>query len=126
MVPVLELIECNVLYLLEQGRLTKANSGFDYAEWREVGAPPEVMEHLFSLINDSVRGEHPNAAAQIEHLEEMYASDTEVDPLIAVVRDRPFRLSTGEPVLFVIDGNHRLYAAAKVGLDEVQVYIAAA
>ena len=85
-----------------------------------------MLEYLFSLINDSVRGEHPDAARLIEQLEEMYASDTEVDPLIAVVRDRPFRLSTGESVLFVIDGNHRLYAAAKVGLDEVQVYVAVA
>ena len=32
MVPVLELIECNVLYLVERGLLTKANSDFDYAE----------------------------------------------------------------------------------------------
>ena len=82
------------------------------------------MRSLFAYI-DSARRQIPEWAvhkARVEELEALYAAGAQVDPLIARLFDQ-MPLSSGAEIVFMLDGRHRLFAAASQGVDELDVYV---
>jgi ParB-like chromosome segregation protein Spo0J len=54
-------------------------------------------------------------------LERAFLEKGPTDPLIARSLERP--LSNGEEALFIVDGHHRLLAAAATDVAELRVYV---
>jgi hypothetical protein len=121
-VPTIQLIESAIIESIARKRLTPEM--FDYTAWRRGGAPEAPLRELFAYI-DWARRQIPKWAAhktRMEELEALYAAGAQVDPLIARLFHQ-LPLSSGDETLFVLDGRHRLFAAASQEVDELDVYV---
>lgn len=118
-VPLLELLESNFVDAV----MRKEMPADAYHDWRRRGAPEEDLRVLFAAAGEQQR-QRPEFAGElprIEMLERRYRAGEPTDPLIAVSLGQP--LSTGWDALFIVDGRHRLIAAAATGVDVLGVYI---
>lgn len=94
-----------------------------YQDWRRRGAPEAEARALFARA-DAAQRANPAFEAElpiVEALERLFAESAPIDPLIARSLEQP--LSTGDEALFIIDGRHRLLAAASTGVAELEVYV---
>jgi ParB-like chromosome segregation protein Spo0J len=67
------------------------------------------------------RDRRPQDNRLLDTLVELYAQREEVEPLVVMERERV--LSSGDEALIVIDGRHRLFAAANAGIDSLPVFV---
>jgi hypothetical protein len=58
---------------------------------------------------------------RLDNLATLYAHGDEVEPLVAIQSDRV--LSSGDNALILIDGRHRTFAAAHVGVERLPVFV---
>ena len=116
-VPVIDLIES---LIVEAHLERELHELWDYEPWRSDGAPePSYMRS--SPRSTRGAGKRPRGhTPRLLELESLYAHGAAVDPLVAVERDYP--LSSGDKALIVIDGRHRMFAAARVGVDGLPVF----
>ena len=70
---------------------------------------------------DAARQRRPQDTPRLDTLESLYASGIAVEPLIAVPRARP--LSSGDAAFTLLDGRHRTFAAAHVGIERLPVFV---
>jgi hypothetical protein len=117
-VPTLELVESQLLEAHEVGR---TEGVWSYADWIARGAPAEELKQLWAMITIGKKEESPEDWYRIVDLAYLYAAGHSVDPLIAA----PMRLnlSNGSRGLLILDGRHRLLAAALATIREFHVYI---
>jgi hypothetical protein len=118
-VPTFELIESSQVDAAIRGEFPVDV----YQDWRCRGAPEAEARELFARA-DAAQRASPAFEAElpiVEQLERLLAENAAIDPLIARSLEQP--LSTGEQALFIIDGRHRLLAAASTGVAELEVYI---
>jgi hypothetical protein len=123
-IPTLELIESLIIESVVRKRLTPEI--FDYKAWRRSGALEGPMRDVFAYI-DRERRKDPESEehkTRVEELEALYAAGAQLDPLIAKPLDQ-LPLSSGADAVVVLDGRHRLFAAAGQGVDELAVYVVA-
>lgn len=118
-VPTFELIESNLVDAISQGKFPVEA----YEAWRLQGASESEAREAFARADAAQRRDPAFAGelAQIEALERLIREGAELDPLIARSLEMP--LSTGEEALFIIDGRHRLIAAAATNISELLVYV---
>jgi hypothetical protein len=118
-VPLAELLESNFVDAV----LRKQMPAEAYHEWRQRGASEQELRALFEAAGDQQRQrpEFADELPRVEMLERQYRAGESTDPLIAASIQQP--LSTGWDALFIVDGRHRLIAAAATGVDELEVYV---
>ncbi len=118
-VPTIELIESSFVDAV----IRKEIPAPVYESWRLRGGPEAELRALFNEA-DAAQRRDPGFAGelvQIQALEKIFAEQVATDPLIARSLEVP--LSTGEEALFIIDGRHRLLAAAATSVAELEVYV---
>lgn len=122
-----ELVAVPTFELIESAQVDAAVRGAfpveSYRDWRRRGAPEAEAREAFARADAAQRATAAFAAELpiVEALERLLAGNAAIDPLIARSLEQP--LSTGEAALFIIDGRHRLLAAAATGVTELEVYI---
>jgi hypothetical protein len=118
-VPLTELVESSLVEAVSRKTLAPEV----YLDWRSRGASHEEARTHFAA-SDAHQRRDPAFADElkrIEALEDLFAKEAAMDPLIARSLEVP--LSTGEDALFIIDARHRLLAAAATGIEALHVYI---
>jgi hypothetical protein len=117
-IPVIELIESLLLEAHDKGQ---GGNTFEYEAWRAEGAPEAPLRAEFAASYEAARERRPDQTAQVDILAALYANGEDVEPLVAVPSDRV--LSSGEQALNLIDGRHRTFAAAQIGVEDLPVFV---
>lgn len=117
-VPTLELVESQLLEAHETGR---TEGVWSYEDWVARGAPRSELKRLWAMITLGKKEESLEDWYRIVDLAYLYAAGQTVDPLVAA--PMRFKLANGLPGLLLIDGRHRLLAAAIATIAEFRVLI---
>ncbi len=94
---------------------------WDYEAWRAKGAPEAQLRAIFAHIDEGRRQETPKHTPRLVELEALYARGAAVEPLVA--KERDFALSSGDIALIILDGRHRIFAAARATIDRLPVFV---
>ena len=117
-VPLNDLIES---LILEAHDLGNARNTFQYEAWRADGAPVAALREEYAATYDAACKRRPQDMPLLDNLTMLYADGEDVDPLVALPRDR--LLSSGDKALIVVDGRHRTFAAAQAGVEHLPVFV---
>jgi hypothetical protein len=117
--PLIDLIESVIVEAHLEGRL--GQEFWDYEAWRAQGAPEAQLREVFAHIDDARRQVTPKHTPRLLELESLYAGGAAVEPLVA--KERDFALSSGDDALILLDGRHRIFAAARAGVDRLSVFV---
>jgi hypothetical protein len=82
-----------------------------YEAWRANGAPEAPLGGVFAKIDEARRTATPQFTARLNEFQALYARGAAVEPIIA--KERDFTLSSGDNAPIVLDGRHRVFAAAR-------------